>query len=393
MKWLLLLMSFSLFAKDWSIHLQQVPVRYFLQSLADVHGENIVIGQNVQGKLDVHLEGVNWIQIWDFLQKTQHLSLQSSQGILWVEKSYSLLPVDKNKVSPPPLEQYWVVLKHAQAKSIGVLLQDKLNGCLSPFGKLIIDEPNNSLWIYDMQESIQAAQLLIARMDKPSPQIEIQARIVSMNKNQAKDLGIRLGLKSPENLDKPPQIDLPAIPIDANPISYAMVLAHFGQQYIDAELSVLEGQGKAQVISSPRLVTANQQESSIASGEDIPYQETSLNGATSVAFKKALLQLKVKPYVFEQQRLLLDIEINQDADSGRRVQGVPIIDTKSIHTKVAVKSGETIVLGGIAKKDIHQQIVGIPILKDIPYLGYLFSRKQFRHVDEILVLFITPTIY
>jgi type IV pilus assembly protein PilQ len=393
MRWLLLLCCFEVFAKDWTIHLQQVPIRYFLQTLADVHGENIVIGQNVQGKLDLHLEGVNWVQIWDFLQKTQHLSLQSSQGILWVEKSYSLLPIDKNKVSPPPLEHLWLVLKHTQAKKIGMLLQDKVNGLLSPFGRVLIDETSNSLWISDMKESIESVKNFIVRVDKPSQQIEIQARIVSMNKNEAKDLGVRLGLKTPENLDKPSQIDLPAIPIDANPISYAMMIAQFGQKYIDFELSALEGLGKAQIISSPRLITSNQEESSIASGEDIPYQETSLNGATSIAFKKALLKLKVKPQVFAQNRLMLDIEINQDADSGRRVQGVPIIDTKSIHTKVMVKSGETIVLGGIAKRDVHQHKVGLPILKDIPILGYLFSRKQYRNVDETLVLFITPTIF
>jgi len=393
MRWLLLIFCFQVYAKDWTIHLQQVPLRYFLQTLADVHGENIVISQNVQGKLDLHLEGVSWIQIWEFIQKTQHLSLQSSEGILWVDKSYSMLPLDKNKVSPPPLEHVWLVLKHTQAKKVGGLLQDKVNGLLSPFGKVLIDESSNSLWISDMKESIEAAKTYIAQVDKPSQQIEIQARIVSMNKNQAKDLGVRLGLKTPNNLDKPSQIDLPAVPIDANPISYAMVIAQWGQKYIDFELSALEGLGKAQIISSPRLITSNQEESSISSGEDIPYQETSLNGATSVAFKKALLKLKVKPHLFDHQKMLLDIEINQDADSGRRVQGVPIIDTKAIHTKVMVKSGETIVLGGIAKRDVHQQKVGIPILKDIPFMGYLFSRKQYRHVDEILILFITPTIF
>lgn len=387
MRYLIFLMTFQAFSQAWHIHLQQIPVRYLLQSMADIRGENIVISQNVQGKMDVHLDDVQWAQIVEFLQKTQHLSFQRSGGILWVDKAYQAYPTDKNHVNPPPLSQYWVILKYIEVKQ----LQDKYNGFLSPFGKLIIDEKSNSLWAMDLKENIESLKSFIGRIDKPSQQIEIRARIVNMNKHDAKDLGVRLAIHTP-NANESPNMDLAAIPIDANPVSYAMVLARFGDRFIDGQLSALEGRGKAKVIASPRLVTSNQQEASIASGEDIPYQETSLNGATSVSFKKALLKLKVRPYVLNHGNLYLDIEINQDADSGRRVQGVPIISTKSMHTKVLLKDAETLVLGGIATHDIHQEKMGLPILKDIPILGYFVSRLQQRHLQEELVLFITPRI-
>lgn len=391
MRWLLLLLCLPTFAQKWHIHLQQVPMSYLLQSIADIRGENIVISQNIKGKIDVHLDKLEWAQMLEFFQKTQHLSFQKNSGIFWVDKAYQPLPDDKNHVTPPPLTQYWRILKFTEVQSLSHLLQDKNMGMLSPFGKLIMDEKTNSLWMMDLKENIQSIKSYLDRIDKPSPQIEIRARIVNMNKHDAKDLGVRLAIHTP-NPDEIPNIDLPAIPIGANPVSYAMVLASFGERFIDAQLSALEGRGRAKVIASPRLVTSNQQEASIASGEDIPYQETSLNGATSVSFKKALLKLKVKPYILSHGQLHLDIEINQDADSGRRVQGVPIISTKSMHTKVLLRNSETLVLGGIATHDIHQEKIGLPIVKDIPILGYLFSRLQQRHLHDELVLFITPRL-
>ena len=245
---------------------------------------------------------------------------------------------------------------------------------------------------------------MMPQLDVKAQQIEIEARIVAINRNYAKDIGVRLGftqgglvsgslagLRDKEE-ERPLNINLPALPLEASPMSLALSLAKLGQQYIDAELSILEGQGKAQIMARPRLVTENQQEAVISSGEDIPYQESSLNGATTVAFKKALLLLKVKPYLLAHQQLLLALEINQDGDSGQRVQGVPVIATKSMATRVVIKNGDTLVLGGIYKNDVHQERVGFPILKDIPGLGALFSRQQRRVIQEELLLFITPKL-
>ncbi len=382
-----------------------MPTRYLLQTLADLTHQNIALSQAIQGKIDLHLDSVSWEQLWQFLVLTQHLQVQKSQGIMWVDKAYSFAPVDKKAGGEPLIVHAHLRLKQIEVAKIKAILSDKINGCLSPIGKMLIDEASNSVWLSDLPEYVQYAKQVIQQIDTQTPQIEIEARIVSINKNHAKDLGIRLGFTQPglvsgqlagihsesEN-KKNLNIDLPAIPIEATPMTYALAVAKLGQQYIDAELSALEGQGKAEIISRPRLITENQQEAAISSGEDIPYQESSLNGATSVAFKKALLLLKVRPYLLANQRLILELQINQDADSGRRVQGVPVISTKSISTKVVINSGQTLVLGGIHKNDVHMERVGLPVLKDLPFIGYVFSRLQRRQLNEELLLFITPKI-
>ncbi|NBX84792.1 MAG: type IV pilus secretin PilQ [Gammaproteobacteria bacterium] len=407
LRWFILVYFYflSLTGYAWSLHLEQVPLRYLLQTLADIQGQNIVLSQNIQGKMDVHLNRVSWEQIWDFMVQTQHLSIQDSGGIVWVDRTYHFLQKGSGvKNMMPTLQHKWVKLIHVEAKDIVQILSDKNQSCLSPVGKILSDEHVNGLWISDVPEHLEQAMQVIQQIDVPRQQVEIQARIVSMNKNAAKDLGVRLGFTQPglmsgqlaglqsENTNDRLNVNLAALPLEATPISYAVALAKFGQQYIDAELSMLEGKGRAKIISRPRLMTQNQKEASISSGEDIPYQESSLNGATSVAFKKALLQLKVKPSILANGKLLLDLEIHQDADSGRRVQGVPIISTKAMSTKVFIRSGETLVLGGINKKDVHYEKVGLPILKDLPGLSQLFSREQERHLDEELILFITPKI-
>ncbi len=391
--------------KVWTIQLSYMPTRYLLQTLADLTHQNIALSQAIQGKIDMHLEKVKWEQLWQFLVLTQHLQVQKTQGIMWVDKAFSFAPVDKKMGGEPLIVHQHQVLKHIEVTKVKQMLSDKMNSCLSPMGKMIIDESSNSVWLSDLPEYVQHAQRIIQQLDNKSAQVEIEARIVSINKNYAKDLGIRLGFTQPGLMSgqlagihsasedkKNLNMDLPAIPLEATPMTYALAVAKLGQQYIDAELSALEGQGKAQIISRPRLITENLQEASISSGEDIPYQESSLNGATSVAFKKALLLLKVKPYLLAKQRLILQLQINQDADSGRRVQGVPVISTKSISTKVMILSGQTLVLGGIQKNDFHMERVGLPVLKELPFVGQIFSRLQRRQLNEELLLFITPKI-
>ncbi len=390
--------------EHWTFQLEYMPLRYLLQTLADIHHQNIALSQSIAGKLDIHLEQVSWDDLWQFLLTTQHLQVQKTQGIVWVDKAYSFLPLDKTSNGLPQIIHTHIRLSHVEVKFIRDIFLDKVNVCLSPLGKMSIDERSNSIWITDLPEYVERAKEMIGALDVKSEQIVIEARIVTINCNYAKDLGIRLGFTQPglmsgqlagireNDPEKRLNINLPAMPIEATPMTYALALAKLGQQYIDAELSLLEGQGKAQIISRPRLVTENQQEATISSGEDIPYQESSRNGATSVAFKKALLLLKVKPYILAKNQLLLYLQINQDADSGRRVQGVPVIATKSMSTKVLMHSGETLVLGGIHKNDIHFEKVGLPILKDLPILGQFFSRQQQRHFQEELLLFITPKL-
>ncbi|KTD22423.1 type IV pilus (Tfp) assembly protein PilQ [Legionella londiniensis] len=188
-------------------------------------------------------------------------------------------------------------------------------------------------------------------------------------------------------------MDLGALPITGSPGSIGIALAKLGNDVLlDLELSALESEGRAEIIASPRLMTTNQQAAVIESGEDIPYQEATSSGATAVAFKKAVLSLKVTPQITPDGKLLMDLQINQDSDSGRRVQGVPIIITKSIETNVLVNNGQTIVLGGIYRQDKNNNITRIPFLGELPIVGNLFTRSSARLTNEELLIFITPRI-
>lgn len=305
-----------------------------------------------------------------------------------------------------------IQINYAKAFDIAGLIKDKNNSLLSKHGSLRIDPRTNSLLVKDSLKRILEIKRLISQLDIPVRQVLIEARIVNITKDCAKDLGVRFGI-SKENyfsgsleaanefqfnqqntpLAKRLNINLAAIPIEAAPVSYGLSLARLGEGILlDLELSALESEGHAQIIASPRLIATDKQEAIIESGEEIPYQEATLSGGTAIAFKKAALILKVKPQITPDNKLFMDLKINQDLDSGRRVQGVPIILTKSITTNVMVNNAQTLVLGGIYKKVRHNAITFVPILGKIPIVGILFRRTQVRFKNEELLIFITPRI-
>lgn len=319
------------------------------------------------------------------------------------------------KMQPPGaraiIKSELIQLNYAKAFDVANILKDKSSSMLSAHGSLRIDPRTNSILIKDTIKKITEIKELIQKLDIPISQVAIEARIVNVTKDNSKDVGIRLGLTTIglfsgtlEGVydcavqEYPPlnnrlNLNLPAAAIDATPASFGFVLSKLGGGVLlDLELSALESEGQAEIVASPKLVTTNNQEAIIESGEDIPYQQATLSGATAVAFKKAVLSLKVKPQITPDNRLLMNLVVNQDFDSGRRVQGVPIILTKSITTSVLVKDGETLVLGGIYKKDKHNVVVKVPVLGNIPLLGVLFRRIQVRFKNEELLIFITPKI-
>ncbi|HVT62178.1 MAG TPA: type IV pilus secretin PilQ [Legionellaceae bacterium] len=291
-----------------------------------------------------------------------------------------------------------VALHYTKAAELAVLIKDKANALLSKRGSVIVDGRTNTLWVEDTSKQLHKLLRFIKYFDVPAQQIVIEARLVNMNQESARDLGIRLGLISPRPNDASTTggrlgVDLAAKPLEATAASLGLTQALLAsQRLLDIELSALESQGKAKVLSSPRLVTSNQIAAVIESGEDIPYQEFSANGTTSVSFKKAVLRLQVTPQMTTHEELMMSLVINQDADSGKRVQGVPIIATKSIETNILVHNGQTVVLGGIYQQDHNRQIDQIPFLGQLPLIGDLFQRKQMRLRHEALLIFITPHI-
>lgn len=293
-------------------------------------------------------------------------------------------------------------INYAKASDLAALLKDNKNELLSADGSIIVDQRTNVIWVEDHSKNISAIKTWMKRLDVASKQVEIEARIVNMTKECAEDLGVRFGLSrlnqgvpaaNNGNNTNGLNLDLSATPLDGTPATVGVALSTIGTKVLlDVELSALESEGLAEIIASPRLLTTNQEAAVIESGEDIPYQEYTASGATSVAFKKAVLSLKVVPQITADGKLIMELLINQGSDSGRRVQGVPIIITKSIVTKVLVHNGQTIVLGGINKQDQNNGKQSVPFFGKLPILGQLLTRKQIRSQREELIIFITPKI-
>ena len=407
--------------KPITLNFQDIQVRAVLQMLADFTDTNLVVSDAVSGNITLHLNEVPWDQALDIILTTQMLDKRQVGNILLIDKAATIAQrenaVLENQLTAQkfiPLQSEFLQINYAKASDIAMILKDKSSSLLSDRGTLSVDARTNTLWLQDTGAKIHEIKTWLKRLDVPIKQVVIEARIVNMMKDCAEDLGVRWGVSNSTHLsgtidaankiangiasaDTPVSerlnLDLGAIPFDASPASIGIALAKLGDHVLlDLELSALESEGRAEIVASPRLMTTNQQPAMIESGEDIPYQEATLSGATAVAFKKAVLSLKVTPQITPDGKLLMDLLINQDSDSGRRVQGVPIVLTKSIETSVLVNNGQTIVLGGIYKHAKNNSVARVPFLGTLPIVGHLFSRKQTRKRNEELLIFITPRI-
>ncbi|MCP0914489.1 MULTISPECIES: type IV pilus secretin PilQ [Legionella] len=407
--------------KRISLNFQDISIRAVLQLLADFTGTNIVVSDEVKGNITLRLNDLPWDQALDIIMTTQGLDKRQVGNVILIDTIDSFDKREKAELTAQqaakklaPIRSELLQINYAKAADIAIMLKDKDNSLLSERGTLSVDTRTNTIWLQDTATQIDEIRELVKQLDVPVKQVVIEARIVNMTKDCAEDLGVRFGVSRPTHLSgtleganelargTPPadvpipdrlNVDLGALPIDATPASIGIALAKLGDNVLlDLELSALESEGKAEIIASPRLMTTNQQAAVIESGEDIPYQESTSSGATAVAFKKAVLSLKVTPQITPDGKLLMDLQINQDSDSGRRVQGVPIILTKSIETNVLVNNGQTIVLGGIYRQDKNNTITRVPFLGELPVVGNLFRRTSARVRNEELLIFITPRI-
>lgn len=407
--------------KRISLNFQNIPIRSVLQVLADFTGVNIVVSDTVTGNITLRLNDVPWDQALDIILSTQGLDKRQTGNVILIDKTstFTARETEELKVAQAakklaPIRAELIQINYAKAPDIATMLKDKDNSLLSDRGTLSVDTRTNTIWLQDTAAQIEEIRHLVSQLDVPVKQVIIEARIVDVTKDCAEDLGVRWGVSKPKHLSGTLEganelaggvapsaiplaerlnVDLGAAPVTGNPASIGIALAKLGNGVLlDMELSALESEGRAEIIASPRLMTTNQQAATIESGEDIPYQESTSSGATAVSFKKAVLSLKVTPQITPDGKLLMDLQINQDSDSGQRVQGVPIILTKAIETNVLVNNGQTIVLGGIYKQDKNNSITRVPFFGKIPVVGYLFSQTRTSVKNEELLIFITPRI-
>lgn len=290
-----------------------------------------------------------------------------------------------------PLQSVWIPLYFAKAKNVVSFLTNKSSDILSSLGKINFDERNNQIWVKDDKEHITQIRYLIHHLDQSSPQFLIRAKVINIDRQYQKSLGV---LFRTENLNKKSTTLTINEPNDSNGADeFTMTVAKLaGNHLLDLQISALEQEGHATLISSPALTTLENQPAIIESGAEVPYQEATSSGATSVSFKNAVLKLQVTPKRMPNNHILLHIALNQDRVSDLTVNGVPAIQTQQITTQVIVKNQETIVLGGILEASHAKQQLSIPIIGDIPVIGALFHHHEQQTKQQELLIFITPSI-
>ncbi|MEN9916958.1 MAG: type pilus assembly protein PilQ [Pseudomonadota bacterium] len=425
---ILLLLSNKVFAnenifnkqsdKNISLNFNNIKIRSALQYLSELNNKNLIIDDKLQGVVSIYLHDIDWDQALDTILQTQGLAKRAILNGWFITTPEHLLKQDTIKLAIQqkkrdlfPLIFKVLQIRYRKASDISKLLKDKANSPLSTRGSVSVDNLTNSLWIRDSVQQINQISASIRELDKPIGQILIEARIVSIDQNMEKELGAQFGSTQTANKLLKSQIRTKAknsntdllqhlsmdLPITGNAssgvASMGLRLMRLGQNsFLDLELSALENEGAAQVISTPHLITADQQTAFIEAGAEIPYQEKASSGGTNVIFKKAVLSLKVTPRIMPDERIELDLKVNQDQPSTFIAIDAPTIKARGIKTQVTVKNNETVVLGGIYEYSQSKLEQRVPWLGTLPIIGRLFRLTTSNSRRSELLIFLTPTI-
>ncbi|MDH5951466.1 type IV pilus secretin PilQ [Vibrio crassostreae] len=412
-----------------SINFQDIPVRNVLQLIADYNDFNLVVSDSVAGNLTLRLDGVPWQQVLDIILQVKGLDKRVDGNVILVAPKAELDLREQQALEKSRLEEELGELKSEIIKinfAKATDIADMIGGegavsMLSDRGSITIDERTNSLLIRELEENISVIRGIIESLDIPVKQVQIEARIVTVTEGNLDELGVRWGVSSTNGSftvggsiegNHPSQItpydddggnsaidDYLNVNLGAtspNASSIAFQVAKLGSDtLLDLELSALQQESKAEIISSPRLITTNKKPAYIEQGTEIPYLESSSSGATSVAFKKAVLSLKVTPQITPDNRLVLDLSVTQDRPGQVVKTGTGeavAIDTQRIGTQVLVNNGETVVLGGIFQHSVSSTVDKVPLLGDLPVLGALFRRSYENVGKSELLIFVTPKV-
>jgi type IV pilus assembly protein PilQ len=423
-----------------TLNFQDIETRAVLQLLADTSGQNMVISDTVAGNVTLRLQNVPWDQALDVVMRTKGLDMRREGNVMFVAPAAEIAAREKELLSArqqvqelSPLRTEYLQINYAKASDLAALIKSgQGKSLLSERGSVSIDERTNTLLIQDTSERLGDIRRLVSTLDIPVRQVQIEARIVVVNDDFSRELGVRFGataaldhggsdgrgivgtpgfvteddgivlsnqpgINFPQGFALPDQAEryLVNLPV-ANPAGRIAMTLLDSDYIVDLELSAAEAEGRGEIISSPRLVTANQREATIEQGVEVPYQESSSSGATTTSFKKAVLSLKVTPQITPDNRVILDLTVAKDS-VGQLVASatggfVPSIDTREIITQVLVNDGQTVVLGGILETERRENEVKVPLLGDIPVLGYLFKTKTRTDNKDELLIFVTPRI-
>ena len=406
-----------------SLDFQDVPVRQVLQIIAKVNGFNLVTTDTVTGNVSISLTGVPWDQALDMILKIKGLDKRQEGNILLIAPSEELsqretqkLQSDQQVAQLAPLASASITVNYAKAAELSQILkaEEGAGGILTDRGTVTVDSRTNTILVRDTQASIDEARRVIESLDIPVKQVLIESRMVTVRDNVDEQLGVRWGFSDRQDdngvsgsLSGAETIaggNVPALgdrlnvnlPVASAAGSIGFQIASLADGTIlDLELSALESENKGEIIASPRITVANQQEAYIEQGTEIPYSQATSSGATSVEFKKAVLSLKVTPHITPDNRIILDLIVTQDT-RGETVQTATgdavAIDTQEIKTQVLVENGETIVLGGIFQQVNSNDVSKVPLFGDLPVVGALFRNTSTVYQKRELLIFVTPKI-
>ncbi|HNK17217.1 MAG TPA: type IV pilus secretin PilQ [Piscinibacter sp.] len=426
-----------------SLNFQNIEVRALLQVIADFTNFNVVTSDTVTGNVTLRLKDVPWDQALDIILQAKGLGLRKSGNVIWIAPKDELAAKEKVELESKaqvaqlePLRTQSFQLNYAKAEEVakGLSGQGQSGGgsgtkILSPRGSVIFETRTNQLFVSDIPSKLEEIQMLIGKIDVPVRQVLIEARIVIADDNFSRSLGAKLGATDLRglrggvpgwkvsgdtrvsiggnmnavggqtlqtdtlNFSDTSFVSLPAIgQNNYNPASFALSL--FGassNRFLNLEISAIEADGRGKVVSSPRVVTADQTKALIEQGTELPYQVATSSGATSLQFRKANLKLEVTPQITPEGSVILDVDVNKDSVGQATAAGFAI-DTKHVKTQVLVENGGTVVIGGIFEQSDRTDTTKVPFLGDIPVLGNLFKTTTKTSERTELLIFLTPKV-
>jgi type IV pilus assembly protein PilQ len=425
--------EFSYVGDKLSLNFQDIEVRAVLQLIADFTELNLVASDTVSGRITLRLQNVPWDQALELVLKTKGLDKRQVGNVLMVAPAAEIADRERQEIEAnkqiaelAPLQTEFIRIRYANAKDVVELFEagsEEGGTLISPRGSVIVDGRTNSLIITDTAAKLTEIRNLIDLVDIPIRQVMIEARIVIAQSDVSHQLGIRWGgaylnvgnddvtsvsgdianvveINEDITSGNDPSLEFPgALLVDLGVAAATGSLAvgyTSNDLFLTAELSALEAAGSGEVVSQPKVITGDKQQATIKSGTEVPYQESSASGETTTAFKEAVLALNVIPNITPDDRILLDLEINQDSVGDLVPSGtggaIPTIDTTQLTTQVLVGNGETVVLGGVFRTEDVESVAKVPFFGDIPYVGRLFKNTTKQQTKTETLIFITPRI-
>jgi len=434
-----------------SLNFQNIEVRALLQVIADFTNFNVVTSDTVTGNVTLRLKDVPWDQALDIIMQAKGLGLRKSGNVLWIAPKDELASKEKLDLESKaqisnlePVRTQSIQLNYTKAEEVAKGLTGQNSGggggsgttarILSPRGSVISESRTNQLFVTDIPSKLEEISAMIAKIDIPVRQVLIEARIVEADDKFGRSLGVKLGASdlraqqggipgynvggsnyvtvggnyngvgsqtnqgpganyaNTQFVNLPANVTSDSFGAAANAATFALSLfSATANRFLNLEISALEADGKGKIVSSPRVITADQVKALIEQGEELPYQVATSSGATSIQFKKAVLKLEVTPQITPEGSVILDVDVNKDSRGTLTPQGYAI-NNKHVKTQVLVENGGTVVIGGIFTQDEGESESKVPLLGDIPGLGYLFKNKSRTTSKTELLIFLTPKV-